>query len=400
MRPAGLVAVCNEVVRGDRTRIVECGSGVSTVVLAPAARTRRRLGRAVEHDGAWAALVGDVVRREALDRVARVVHAPLEGDPQWYPPAALDAASATSEAASTPLSKCANLLALAGNDGLPSSQVCGVYGMPQSLIDRCSIGVQSAHGYAGGTNKHRHPDPPKFLTSPLVTLTKTLCSHALRRSWRAVSEASCALRILMQRHLPLGYRPVSEARCVRGLFLEPAVADCRSRVQAGGACVRCVLGGRLGPRACRPSSWAPSHRGGALARPGPRRAARAYLAVPGVYCNPEGVFPRRAKDDGSRAPTASTQAVLDVTTTKADAATTWGCLHRSAGSGSWTCSGCGALHLRRRIGVWMRETTPRTLIETYAGLRGSVQATSVLTPCLPSRVTANWSPLGSCLPLG
>jgi hypothetical protein len=31
MRPAGLVAVCNEIVHGARTRIVECGSGVSTV---------------------------------------------------------------------------------------------------------------------------------------------------------------------------------------------------------------------------------------------------------------------------------------------------------------------------------------------------------------------------------
>jgi hypothetical protein len=92
MRPAGLVVVCNEVVHGDRTRIVECGSGVSTVVLARLLRERGAGSVvAVEHDGAWAALVGDMVRREALDRVARVVHAPLEGDPPWYAPAALDA---------------------------------------------------------------------------------------------------------------------------------------------------------------------------------------------------------------------------------------------------------------------------------------------------------------------
>lgn len=46
---------------------------------------------AVEHDGDWAALVGDLLRREVLDGVARVVHAPLEGDPPWYAQAALDA---------------------------------------------------------------------------------------------------------------------------------------------------------------------------------------------------------------------------------------------------------------------------------------------------------------------
>jgi hypothetical protein len=43
MRPAGLVEVCNEIVHGDRTRVLECGSGVSTVLLARLlpARTRR-----------------------------------------------------------------------------------------------------------------------------------------------------------------------------------------------------------------------------------------------------------------------------------------------------------------------------------------------------------------------
>ncbi len=92
MRPAGLVVVCNAVVHGARVRVVECGSGASTVVLA---RQLRERGAgfivAVEHDGAWAALVGDLLRREALDNVARVVHAPLEGDPPWYAAAALDA---------------------------------------------------------------------------------------------------------------------------------------------------------------------------------------------------------------------------------------------------------------------------------------------------------------------
>jgi Methyltransferase domain len=90
MRPAGLVLVCNEIVHRGRTRI-ECGSGVSTVVLAPL--LRRRGGGAtivaLEHDAQWAALVTDMLRRESLGDIARVVHAPLQGDPPWYARSAL-----------------------------------------------------------------------------------------------------------------------------------------------------------------------------------------------------------------------------------------------------------------------------------------------------------------------
>lgn len=90
MRPAGLVVICNEVLHGARTRVVECGSGASTVVLARLLR-QRAAGTvvAVEHDAAWAALVDDLLRREGLEGIARVVHAPLEGDPPWYAAAAL-----------------------------------------------------------------------------------------------------------------------------------------------------------------------------------------------------------------------------------------------------------------------------------------------------------------------
>jgi hypothetical protein len=85
MRPAALVEVCNEIVHGDRTRILECGSGVSTVLLARLLRERERGAlTSLEHDRHWATLIGDHLRRERLEAIARVVHAPLRGDPPWY----------------------------------------------------------------------------------------------------------------------------------------------------------------------------------------------------------------------------------------------------------------------------------------------------------------------------
>jgi hypothetical protein len=91
MRPAGLVVVCNEIVHGARTGIVECGSGVSTVLLARLLRDRGAgFLVALEHDPHWAAIVRDHLRRENLDAIARVIYAPLVGDPLWYRVAGLD----------------------------------------------------------------------------------------------------------------------------------------------------------------------------------------------------------------------------------------------------------------------------------------------------------------------
>jgi predicted O-methyltransferase YrrM len=86
MLPAALVAVCNEIVHGRRTTIVECGSGVSTVVLARLLRQRGIGGTvvALEHDPDWARLVSELLANEQLSAFARVIHAPLAGEPPWY----------------------------------------------------------------------------------------------------------------------------------------------------------------------------------------------------------------------------------------------------------------------------------------------------------------------------
>lgn len=72
-------------------RVLECGSGVSTLV---AGFTLRRNGRgtlvSLEHDEAWAERTRALVRRHGLEDVVRVVHAPLtsrsvgEEEERWY----------------------------------------------------------------------------------------------------------------------------------------------------------------------------------------------------------------------------------------------------------------------------------------------------------------------------
>lgn len=86
MRASGLVHVCNLVFHSAPRQLVECGAGVSTVVLARLLRERGTgLLTALEHDPVWAGRVRDQLRREGLTDVAQVVLAPLEGEPEpWY----------------------------------------------------------------------------------------------------------------------------------------------------------------------------------------------------------------------------------------------------------------------------------------------------------------------------
>jgi Methyltransferase domain len=75
MRPAAIALLVDEM-RVGRRRVVELGSGVSTVILA---RGARELGARIvsfEHDRAWAEEIRRLLRRERLD-VATVVDAPL-----------------------------------------------------------------------------------------------------------------------------------------------------------------------------------------------------------------------------------------------------------------------------------------------------------------------------------
>jgi len=92
MKPAGVLAVLNEVAFAEPALVVECGAGVSTLFVARLLRQRGR-GRlvTVEHDAGWADWIARTLRAEGLDGLARVVHAPLAGD-GWYARAPVEAA--------------------------------------------------------------------------------------------------------------------------------------------------------------------------------------------------------------------------------------------------------------------------------------------------------------------
>lgn len=86
MRIGGLVHVCNTIVHRAPAQVVECGAGVSTIVLARLLAQRGHGAlTALEHDATWASRVREGLEAEELTHVARVVLAPLEDDPEaWY----------------------------------------------------------------------------------------------------------------------------------------------------------------------------------------------------------------------------------------------------------------------------------------------------------------------------
>ena len=95
MTPAGLEAVCAEVTGRHRRRIVECGSGFSTLVLARLLHTHGGRLVSLEHDPTWATRVQSNLAAAGLAEIAQVALAPLEPHPlardglQWYAQRAL-----------------------------------------------------------------------------------------------------------------------------------------------------------------------------------------------------------------------------------------------------------------------------------------------------------------------
>src|ERR687892_2657737 len=74
MRPSAIALLVEEMKRG-RGSVVELGSGVSTIVLARAARELGAQLVSIDHDPGWADEIRALLRRERLD--VEVIEAPL-----------------------------------------------------------------------------------------------------------------------------------------------------------------------------------------------------------------------------------------------------------------------------------------------------------------------------------
>jgi hypothetical protein len=94
MRPSGILRVLNEIVLNRRRRIVECGSGLSTMYMARVLKNLKDGGRivSIDHDDAWLERIAALLIEEDLGPFVDFVHAPLvEGDwgmgpARWYDP--------------------------------------------------------------------------------------------------------------------------------------------------------------------------------------------------------------------------------------------------------------------------------------------------------------------------
>jgi hypothetical protein len=88
MRPAALALVANDVVLHDRRIVLECGSGVSTIVLGRLLASRRGRVVTLEHDRGWARIVRRLVAEDGLEDTVAIVEAALApvpvGDLEWY----------------------------------------------------------------------------------------------------------------------------------------------------------------------------------------------------------------------------------------------------------------------------------------------------------------------------
>ena len=99
LTPPAAAQVCSAVLAG-RNRVLELGSGVSTVLLGLAARAagRQSLVVSIEQDPDWARTVSSLVAQQGLGDLVQVRHAPLTDHPdpapvpvnRWYSPEALD----------------------------------------------------------------------------------------------------------------------------------------------------------------------------------------------------------------------------------------------------------------------------------------------------------------------
>lgn len=84
LRPFALNFLCNEILINRRSRVIEFGSGVSTILMARLIKQMSLETRIVsidEHEG-WLKVIEKSLKEENLSEYVNLIHSPVQGD--WY----------------------------------------------------------------------------------------------------------------------------------------------------------------------------------------------------------------------------------------------------------------------------------------------------------------------------
>jgi predicted O-methyltransferase YrrM len=77
IRPSAITMMLNDIVINDRKKIIEFGSGISTLYIAKSLKDKGGTLISVEHDLGWISVVRSLLSSEQLDSIVEFVHAPL-----------------------------------------------------------------------------------------------------------------------------------------------------------------------------------------------------------------------------------------------------------------------------------------------------------------------------------
>lgn len=86
LRPSCLITIVNDIILNQRSTIVECGAGLSTLLIARVLKEYGGVLLTLEEDRKWAQFVGQRLKLEELDNNVRVIQAPIiRQEPDEYP---------------------------------------------------------------------------------------------------------------------------------------------------------------------------------------------------------------------------------------------------------------------------------------------------------------------------
>ena len=84
IRPSGLVTIINEIIINNRTNILECGGGISTIYIAKILKTRGGHLYTIEHDQNWLRELQQQLEKQDLACCVSLIAAPLEDCPYSF----------------------------------------------------------------------------------------------------------------------------------------------------------------------------------------------------------------------------------------------------------------------------------------------------------------------------